>query len=51
MKSMKSRIWMKKLMFVHHVRQLKAGVLAKQVWEEQVKEGFSRIGDRDQGYM
>ena len=33
MRSMKARIWMKKLMFVHHVRQLKASVLAKQVCE------------------
>ena len=40
MRSMKARIWMKKLMFVHHMSQLKAGVLAKQVWEEQVKEGW-----------
>ena len=26
------------MMFVHHHRQLKAGVLAKQVWDLQVRE-------------
>ena len=40
MLSMKLRIWKKKLMFVHHVKNLSDTALAKQVWKEQIRNGW-----------
>ena len=38
--SMKLRIWRKKLMFIHHVKNLDDSTLAKQVWIEQKRNGW-----------
>ena len=40
MLSMKLRIWKKKLMFLHHIKNLKDTDLAKMIWKEQLDQDW-----------
>ena len=40
MMSIKMGIRKKKLMFVHNIQNLEYGTLAKQVWQEEVRNGW-----------
>ena len=40
MLSMKLRIWKKKPVFIHHIKNLKDTDLAKQIWKEQLDQDW-----------
>jgi hypothetical protein len=49
MLSMKMRIWKKKILFIHHVRNLDDKDLAKQVWREQHYQGWPGLAREVKG--
>ena len=49
MLSMKMRIWKKKILFIHHVKTLEDKDLAKQVWKEQLQQGWPGLAREVQG--